>query len=47
MKFLIAIAATVLLCAACAQGGSAPSSADSSGIEMYGTMDEGLTYHSK
>jgi opacity protein-like surface antigen len=47
MKFLIAIAAAALLCAACAQGGSAPPSADSSGITMYGTIDEGLSYHSK
>jgi hypothetical protein len=47
MKLLLAIAATVLLCAACAQGGSAPPSADSSGITMYGTVDEGLSYHSK
>ncbi|MGF6723706.1 ABC-type glycerol-3-phosphate transport system substrate-binding protein [Paraburkholderia sp. GAS41] len=47
MKRLLAIAVTVLLCAACAQGGSAPSSADSSGITMYGTIDEGISYHSK
>jgi opacity protein-like surface antigen len=47
MKLLLAIAATVLLCAACAQGGSAPPSADSSGITMYGTIDEGISYHSK
>ena len=47
MKLLLAIAATVLVCAACAQGGSAPPSADSSGITMYGTIDEGISYHSK
>jgi hypothetical protein len=45
MKLLFAIAAAVLLCAACAQGGSGPPGADSSGITMYGTIDEGISYH--
>jgi len=47
MKLLLAIAAAALLCTACAQGGSAPPNADSSGITMYGTIDEGVTFHSK
>jgi hypothetical protein len=45
MKRLLALAAAcslVLLCAACAQGGPAPSSG-ASGITMYGTIDEGIT----
>jgi opacity protein-like surface antigen len=45
MKLLLAIAAAVLMCGACAQTGSAPPSADSSGISMYGTIDEGISYH--
>ncbi|SDD53706.1 hypothetical protein [Paraburkholderia lycopersici] len=40
----LAAAALVSLCAACAQGGSAPSSG-ASGITMYGTIDEGVTFH--
>jgi hypothetical protein len=45
MKLMLAIAAVVLVCSACVQGGSGPSSADSSGITMYGTIDEGISYH--
>jgi hypothetical protein len=41
---LLAVAALVSLCAACAQGGSAPSSS-ASGITMYGTIDQGITFH--
>ncbi|WP_181969833.1 hypothetical protein [Paraburkholderia sp. DHOC27] len=44
MKLLFAIAA-LLICSACAQGGSAPPSAGQSGITMYGTIDEGISYH--
>lgn len=40
------LAALAFLCGACAQGGSAPSSS-ASGITMYGTLDEGITVHSK
>lgn len=44
MKRLLALAAVcslALLCAACAQSGHVPSS-DANGIEMYGTIDEGI-----
>jgi ABC-type glycerol-3-phosphate transport system substrate-binding protein len=46
MKRFLAFIAIALLCAACAQGGSAPSSS-ASGITMYGTLDEGIVVHSK
>jgi len=42
MKQILVLAALALLCAACAQGGSAPSSG-ASGITMYGTFDQGIT----
>jgi hypothetical protein len=47
MKLLIAIAAliAVALFAGCAQGGSSPVQSGSSGITMYGTIDEGVTFH--
>jgi hypothetical protein len=45
MKLLFAIAAVVLVCGACALGGSAPPSAGSGSITMYGTIDEGISYH--
>lgn len=45
MKLLFAIIAAAFLCSACVHGGSGPSSADSSGIIMYGTVDEGISYH--
>jgi hypothetical protein len=44
MKLLFAVAATVLLFSACAQGGSGSSSGAGS-ITMYGTIDEGVTFH--
>jgi len=47
MKLLFAIAAAALVCVACAQGGSAPPGADSGGVTMYGTIDEGISFHSK
>ncbi|MGF6777960.1 hypothetical protein [Paraburkholderia sp. GAS334] len=47
MKLFFAIAALVAmaLCAGCAQGGAGPSQSGSSGITMYGTIDEGVTFH--
>ncbi|MFM0287803.1 hypothetical protein [Paraburkholderia megapolitana] len=48
MKLLLALAAVALLCAACAQGGGPDASGPGSGrISMYGTIDEGVSYHSK
>ncbi|CAG4890885.1 hypothetical protein [Paraburkholderia gardini] len=43
--FAIAAAAFAVLCAGCAQGGASSSQSDSSGITMYGTIDEGVTFH--
>ncbi|WP_165848005.1 hypothetical protein [Paraburkholderia lacunae] len=46
MKLLFAVAAAVLLFNACAQGGSGSSSGAGTGsITMYGTIDEGVTFH--
>ncbi|WP_180970600.1 hypothetical protein [Burkholderia sp. WAC0059] len=42
MKRFFALAAAVLLCAACAQGGAPSSSSGASGITMYGTLDQGV-----
>ncbi|MFM0038163.1 hypothetical protein PQQ73_22655 [Paraburkholderia strydomiana] len=45
MKTLLAVAAVVLLFAACAQGGGASGSGAGTGsINMYGTIDEGITF---
>jgi hypothetical protein len=44
MKRILALAALTLLCAACA-GGTPPSGSSASGITMYGTIDEGISYH--
>ena len=41
---LFVAAALASWCAACAQGGSPPSSG-ASGITMYGTIDEGVAFH--
>lgn len=45
-KTVIAALAVVLGCAACA-GGASSSGAGSGSITMYGTVDEGISYHSK
>jgi hypothetical protein len=42
MKTLLAVVATLLLCSACAQGG-ASSGAGTGSINMYGTIDEGIS----
>jgi len=44
MKYLLAVSAlaVAVLCAGCALGG-APSQEGSSGITMYGTIDEGVS----
>jgi hypothetical protein len=45
MKIILAACAViaVLSCAACAQGGGTPAGSSGSSIEMYGTIDEGVT----
>jgi ABC-type glycerol-3-phosphate transport system substrate-binding protein len=46
MKGFLAALLAALLCSACAGGGPAPSTGSGSGsIEMYGTIDEGITFH--
>jgi hypothetical protein len=40
---LFVTAALASVCAACAQGGGAPSGPGSGSITMYGTVDEGIT----
>lgn len=48
MKLLLAFATVALLCTACAQGGGPDASGPGSGrISMYGTIDEGVSFHSK
>jgi len=42
MKRILALAALAVLCTACAQGGA---SAGGGSISMYGTLDEGVTFH--
>ncbi|WP_322105151.1 hypothetical protein [Paraburkholderia sp. J41] len=47
-RFLASLAAIALTlsCVACAGGGSGSgSSSGASGITMYGTIDEGITFH--
>ncbi|WP_188131002.1 hypothetical protein [Paraburkholderia panacisoli] len=44
MKTFLAVAAAVLLFSACALGG-AGSGAGSGSINMYGTIDEGISFH--
>jgi hypothetical protein len=45
MKTLFAVAAVVLLFTACAQGGATSGSGAGTGsINMYGTLDEGITF---
>ncbi len=43
--FSIAAVAFAVLVAGCAQGGAGSSQSGSSGITMYGTIDEGVTFH--
>ncbi|MCC8395017.1 hypothetical protein LJ656_20715 [Paraburkholderia sp. MMS20-SJTR3] len=44
MKTLLTVAAAVLLFSACAQGGAGSGSAGSGHIEMYGTIDQGISF---
>ncbi|SDQ74684.1 hypothetical protein SAMN05443245_2602 [Paraburkholderia fungorum] len=46
MKIFLAVAATILLITACAQGGAGSNAGSGSGsgsISMYGTIDEGIS----
>lgn len=43
MKTLVATLIAVILCAGCAYGGADASGAGTSRIEMYGTIDQGVT----
>ncbi|HEY2606483.1 hypothetical protein P0D88_07450 [Paraburkholderia sp. RL18-103-BIB-C] len=46
MKTFFAVAAAVLLFSACAQGGAGSGSGAGTGsINMYGTIDEGISFH--
>ncbi len=44
MKAWVAAVLAAWLCLGCAQNG-APSANDGSSITMYGTIDEGVTFH--
>ncbi|KVF35554.1 hypothetical protein WJ09_08595 [Burkholderia vietnamiensis] len=43
MKTIFCLVAAALLCAACAQGGSDAAGGRGGSIEMYGTIDQGVT----
>ncbi|MFL9960374.1 hypothetical protein PQR02_04380 [Paraburkholderia sediminicola] len=46
MKTFLAVAAAVLLFSACALGGAGSGAGSGSGsINMYGTIDEGISFH--
>ncbi|MGU7815550.1 MULTISPECIES: hypothetical protein [unclassified Burkholderia] len=43
MKTIFCLLAAALLCAACAQGGAGAAGAGGGSLEMYGTIDQGIT----
>ncbi|CAG9191981.1 hypothetical protein [Burkholderia vietnamiensis] len=43
MKTIFCLVAAALVCAACAQGGSDAAVGRGGSIEMYGTIDQGVT----
>jgi len=45
MKLLFAVIAAAIVCSACAAGGAGSSSAGKGSITMYGTIDEGVSFH--
>ncbi|HEX7935178.1 MAG TPA: hypothetical protein VF573_19155 [Paraburkholderia sp.] len=46
MKTVLAVVAAMVLLGACAQGGAGSASGAGTGsISMYGTIDEGITFH--
>ncbi|WP_167334059.1 hypothetical protein [Paraburkholderia dilworthii] len=44
MKTVLAVVASIVMLSACAQGGSGSASGTGS-VTMYGTIDEGITFH--
>ncbi|MEX3630144.1 MAG: hypothetical protein VB138_12400 [Burkholderia sp.] len=44
-KLLLAALAAACLCAGCANGGAASAGGGQGSIEMYGTLDQGITVH--
>ncbi|MBJ9589375.1 MULTISPECIES: hypothetical protein [Burkholderia] len=43
MKTIFCMLAAALVCAACAQGGAGAAGGQGGSIEMYGTIDQGVT----
>ncbi|MDF3081644.1 hypothetical protein [Burkholderia sola] len=43
MKTIFCVLAAALVCAACAPGGAGATGERSGSIEMYGTIDQGIT----
>lgn len=43
MKTIFCVLAAALVCAACAQGGTGAAGGQGGSIEMYGTIDQGIT----
>ena len=43
MKTIFCLLAAAFLCAACAQGGAVAAGARGGSLEMYGTIDQGIT----
>ncbi|MCA7951226.1 hypothetical protein LGM43_13175 [Burkholderia seminalis] len=43
MKTIFCMLAAALVCAACAQGGAGGAGGQGGSIEMYGTIDQGVT----
>lgn len=43
MKTIFCLLAAALVCAACAQGGAGATGERGGSIEMYGTIDQGIT----
>ncbi|MGP8474906.1 hypothetical protein [Burkholderia sp. PR2] len=43
MKTIFCLLVAAFLCAACAQGGAGAAGARGGSLEMYGTIDQGIT----
>ncbi|MBU9685779.1 hypothetical protein [Burkholderia gladioli] len=44
-KLLLAVFAAACLCAGCVNGGAGSAGGGQGSIEMYGTLDQGITVH--